>query len=821
MAENDFSGNYMETFGQKGEAVFHTPTRLTSFEKSEDGQVMLTCENGVKLAITILEDGLLRFRYAPDGRFPDDFSYALDERFQPVPAEFDIIEFGDGIAIQTRLLSIRISRENLKTRITHRLSGRTLCEDSKGFEWLDNRAHGGDVVRMSKKSRRGENFYGLGDKSCDLNLRERKFSLWGSDTYGYGVDTDPLYKNIPFYVSVQKGMSYGVFFDNTFRTEFDFAHAKDDEMSFAAPGGEMNYYFFHADTPLEVVALYTRLTGLPEMPPLWALAYHQCKWSYYPEANVREICAGFRERQIPCDAIYLDIDYMDGYRCFTWDAERFPDPKKMVADLEEDGFKTVAMIDPGLKIDETYDIWRQGYEKDYYCRRMDGAHFKGSVWPGLCHFPDFTNADVREWWADLYKEFMEDIGLRGIWNDMNEPAVFEDGTMPDDVRFHFDGHPCSHRKAHNIYGMQMVRATYEGLRRHSRGRRPFAITRSCYAGTQRFSSAWTGDNLASWDHLKMANRQCQRMATSGMSFIGSDIGGFIETPSAELYGRWMQLGAWHPFFRTHSSGDHGEQEPWSFGPEAEAMAKSAIELRYQLLPVHYTAFWQYATRGTPILRSLPLMEPGDPDVYWRAAEFGLGDNLYIVPVTAPAEDNPDERDGKQGRTLYLPEGQWFDYWTDEKMSTVREDIWVGTTEDHILTYVKAGSVLPHWPIQQYIGEIEHPTPVLHIWPTATDLTSEWYEDSGDHFTYENGDYRASCFTVAKTENGTLITRTYEGDWKPGYTGITLCLRAFPELTEVLIDGEKVSEFSTNENGHITLSASPDFKTVSLLETAKA
>lgn len=789
MADNDFSGNYMETFANSGEAKVFSPGTMTSFSREGDDVVEILCDNGTRLRVTVIEDGLLRFRFAPDGRFEDDFSYAIDERFLPQTPTWDIIEFGDGIAIQTETLSVRISRQGLKTRMTLRETGRTICEDAGGFEWVDNRAHGGEIVKMSKKCRAGEHFYGLGDKSCSLDIRGRKFSLWGSDTYGYGPETDPLYKNIPFYVSIHKGDAHGIFFDNTFRTEFDFGSERNDVNFFASPGGEMNYYFFSERNPLGVVALYTRLTGLPEMPPLWALAYHQCKWSYYPEAEVRSICEGFREHGVPCDAIYLDIDYMDGYRCFTWDAERFPEPKAMVADLEEIGFKTVAMIDPGLKIDETYPVWKEGYEGDYYCRRMDGALFKGSVWPGLCHFPDFTKPEVREWWADLYKEFMDDIGLRGIWNDMNEPAVFEDGTMPDDVRFDYDGHPCSHRKAHNVYGMQMVRATYEGLRRHSRGRRPFAITRSCYAGTQRFSSGWTGDNVASWEHLKIANRQCQRLATSGMSFIGSDIGGFIETPSPELYTRWMQLGAFHPFFRTHSSGDHGEQEPWSFGNEALDLVRKAVELRYRLLPMHYTAFWQYATTGIPILRSLPLSDAADADNYWRDAEFFVGDHLYVIPVTEPASTKLPEGRKSPGRTIYLPDGEWFHYYDGSQPEATQSDIWIDTPADYIPVYVRAGAIVPHWPLQQYVGEISDPQPELQCWPAESEVISQWYEDSGDYFDYESGEFRAS--TLVQTASA--IKRSWEGGWEPGYGKIRIILKMRESLKSIACDGEKISQ----------------------------
>ncbi len=784
MASEDFSGNYMEKARTSRGAADFLPGRMTEFRQLGDRSFEFLTDNGVLLRVSLVGDGIVRFRFTPEGRFEKDFSYALDPKYQPEVPEHEVVEFGDGVAIKTGHLSIRINRGGLKTTITDTLTGVILSQDEKGYHWEDNKEYGGEIVKMSKVCQNGEYYYGLGDKSCDLNLRGRKFQMWGSDTYAYTPDTDPLYKNIPFYISLCKGAAHGIFFDNTFRTHFDLGAERPDVTSFFAQGGEMNYYFIHGPEPLDVIRRYTRLTGTVNMPPLWTLGYHQCKWSYYPEAVVRNIANGFRSRRIPCDALYLDIDYMDGYRCFTWDAERFPDPKKLIKDLEKDGFKTVAIIDPGLKIDPDYPIWQEAYERDYFCRRQDGTLFKGSVWPGLCHFPDFTNPEVRDWWAGLFHNLIAETGIRGIWNDMNEPAVFEEGTFPRDVRHDYDGHPCSHRKAHNIYGMQMVRATQDGLRRNSNGRRTFSITRSAYAGTQRFACAWTGDNVASWEHLNMANLQCQRLASCGMSFIGSDVGGFIETPTAELYLRWIQLAVFHPFFRTHSSGDHGDQEPWSFDKKTTEHVRDAIELRYQLLPTVYTTFRQYVRDGTPMLRSLPFVDFKNPDAYWRSAEFFFGDHLYVVPIMAEGED---------GRFLYLPKGDWFAYHDDSQPKAVAKDIWIECPLDRIPVFVRSGAVIPHWPVQQYVGEIQHPEPELRIWTKNGAENSEWYEDEGDGQAWHDGGFRESKIRLEGSKGKLSLHREWQGHWEPGYETIhlTFCGIDSDEADiRVIIDGQE-------------------------------
>ena len=292
-------------------------------------------------------------------------------------------------------------------------------------------------------------------------------------------------------MGLKEGIGYGIFFDNSFRSHFDFAAERSEVTSFWAQGGEMNYYFIYGPGLLDVARSYTKLTGTPELPPLWAFGYHQCRWSYYPEIKLREVARGFRERAIPCDALYLDIDYMDGYRCFTWNKDHFPNPRKMVSELAEKGFKTVVIIDPGIKIDLDNDICNEGIDKGYFLKRQDGPFVRGRVWPGECFFPDFTHPDVREWWARLYLDLIRKDGVRGVWNDMNEPATFdlEGRTLYEDVRHDYDGHPCSHRKAHNVYGMQMSRASYEGVKRYSYPYRPFLITRATYSGGQRFASA--------------------------------------------------------------------------------------------------------------------------------------------------------------------------------------------------------------------------------------------------------------------------------------------------------------------------------------------
>ncbi|MFN3756843.1 MAG: TIM-barrel domain-containing protein, partial [Flavobacterium sp.] len=441
------------------------PTKVLSFEQDADNILFYTVNN-VVLKITVLRDSLLRFRYTTKGYFNKDFSYAIDKNQSHGYNELQVTEHKDFYLITTSKIKCRILKSNAKITIFD-LDGFAILDDELGFHWEESYEFGGNIVKMTKHSQEGECYYGMGDKATHLNLKGKRVENWATDQYAFHREQEPLYKVVPFYIGLHHNKAYGIFFDNTFRTFFDFCHERRNITSFWAEGGEMNYYFFYGPEMKDVVKTYTHLTGKPELPPMWTLGFHQCKWSYYPESKVREVASMFRKLKIPCDAIYLDIDYMEGFRCFTWNKEYFPDPKKMVTELAQDGFKTVAIIDPGIKIDKDYWVYQEALEKDYFCKRADGPYMKGKVWPGECNFPDYTNPEVREWWAGLYKELISDIGVKGVWNDMNEPAVMEvpTKTFPLDVRHDYDGHPCSHRKAHNIYGTQMARATYEGVKR--------------------------------------------------------------------------------------------------------------------------------------------------------------------------------------------------------------------------------------------------------------------------------------------------------------------------------------------------------------------
>ena len=498
--------------------------------------VTVACANG-SYALTVLAPNLIRVRFQPQAssiqhpasstQHPASSSYAIarsDDDWPP--CDLHVIETEAAIEIRTSRLVCRVAKA-LPSLAFLDLEGNVINEDEAGagwhpFDFAQDRLSARVVCH--KRIQPDERFYGLGERTFGLDRRGRRYETWHADPQCYQLDQDPINMCMPVLLGLhsQGRQGYGIFFDNTFRGHFDLGAADPDVASFGAEGGELCYYFIYGPALTTVVERYTELTGRIKLPPLWTLGYHQCRWSYYPEARVRKLAADFRKvHHVPCDCIHLDIHYMDGYRCFTWDSERFPDPAGLIADLHEQGFKVIVMIDPGIKADHRYWVCKSGLKQDVFCRLPDGKTiFKGPVWPGDCYFPDFTNPRVRAWWGDLY-EVLTDAGVDGFWNDMNEPVVFgpPGTTLPDFVRHDLEGRGGDHVEAHNVYGMQMARATVEGLMRLRPDERPVCITRSGWAGVQRYAMSWTGDNESNWAQLWLTMPMVMNLGLCGLPSV--------------------------------------------------------------------------------------------------------------------------------------------------------------------------------------------------------------------------------------------------------------------------------------------------------------
>lgn len=681
--------------------------------------VLVTCGDA-RLRVAPLDNGVIRVRLAPTGVFGRDFSWAVTAP-PPVQPNLALHESDETIIIRAGDVRVRIDRN--PCRLTFLDAADKLIArqcPSKGLTW------DGEEVRGWMSLDAHDHFFGLGEKGNPLDKRHTATVNWNTDTAEHDPWTDPLYQTHPFVLVVNDGVAFGLFFDNTYRSYFDFGKTSRSAWSFGADGGELNYYLIPGPRPADVVRRYAALVGTMPLPPLWSLGYQQCRWSYPTAKHVRQVARQFRRRKIPCDTVYVDIDYMDAFRCFTWNAKSFPRPDKLMKNLAADGFKVVAIVDPGIKCESGYDVFDEGVAGKHFCEGRDGKPYVGKVWPGETVYPDFTRPQTRRWWGQLNRR-MTDVGVRGIWNDMNEPADFSqpDGLAPLYMRHDNEGQPSDHRGVHNIYGMQMARSTYEGLREIHPGERPFVLTRAGYSGVQRFAATWTGDNLSSWEHLRMSIPMLLNMNLSGMIFCGADVGGFRDYPSPELFTRWVQLGIFYPLCRVHTAGGPS-QDPWSFGPAHEKIMRRAIELRYRLLPYLYSEMRHAAQTGEPVMRPLVYDFPDHRDVHKAQYEFLFGRQILVAPVV---------RQGETSRRLRLPKGDWYAFDGAQRHAGEEEfelPIRLGT----IPMFATAGAVIPMREVLQYADQRPLRELILHVYPGSGGGC--FYNDDGISFEHRSG-----------------------------------------------------------------------------------
>jgi len=705
------------------------------------------------IVITVLAPDMVRVRAVAGRSLPPDHSYAVAKTEWPV-VKIESTSNGNYQSIRTEQLEVRVQLAPFRVAF-YDAKGQLLSKDAddQGMSW------DGARVRVWKSAPQDEHYFGFGEKSTPLDKRGRALVMWNKDPEGFDASSEPLYQSVPFFLALRHGRAYGMFLDNTWRSSFDMASEFPDVYSFGAEGGELNYYFFAGPTPKQVVSRFTELVGRIPMPPRWSLGYIQSRYSYYPESKVRFIAENFRERGIPCDGIFLDIDFMDGYRIFTWDKTRFPDPKRMMTDLRRQGFHTIAIVDPYVKVDPNYWVYQQGLRDGYFVKKADGSVLTAKGWADLNAFPDFASPKVRDWWGGLLKGQLDE-GVAGYLTDMNEPTVVGSGsipasTFPMDTVHNTDIGPRPHAEIHNVYGMLETMATREGMLRARPNERPFIITRSTYAGGQRYAAQWSGDNYGTWDHLRLSMPMLNGMALSGLQFVGADIGGIVPVPSPELYTRWMQTGLLTPFAWTHSLGP-GNLEPWGFGNRLEAINRESIRLRYRLLPYIYTAFWQASQTGQPIMRPLLLEYPDDWLAVGTNDEYLFGNDLLIAPIV---------KDYDESRSVYLPKGTWIDYWTDRRYvgpATVQ----VQSPLDRMPLFVRGGAILPSQQDMQYTDQFPIDPLTLDVYPDGSS-SRQYYDDDGISFAYQKGVYFLEELSANETASGVNVTiASPEGSFRP-------------------------------------------------------
>jgi alpha-glucosidase len=780
---------------------------ITDLTRTETA-VTFNCRDGSQVRVTILASDLLRIRAAFRKPLPvRDHSWAIDKTSWKITG-WELKREADHTIISTDEIDLIIRHSPLLIEIRDAKTRQMINADERPMMFNPKNS----AVAAFKKLGFDEHFLGLGEKAARLDKRRGRFQMWNTDKPGYVEGDDPIYQSVPFYIGWQRSVSYGIFFDNSYRTYFDFGRSSQEYTYFSAEGGEMNYYFFYGPGIKKLLGRYADLTGHMPMPPIWALGNQQSRWSYYPEALAEEVVRTYRARDLPLDLLYLDINFMNGNRVFTWDPKHFPDPKSFLDRLGQLGVKVVTIVDPGIKYqpplpdarngseraklspqEKSYYVYNQGIKKNYFLKRKNGKLYIGKVWPGKSVFVDYTLSAAREWWGDLHSAYT-DQGVAGIWNDMNEPSDFIDqtGKSQMDVVSYDEGEYSTHAKNRNVFALLMALSTYEGLERLQPDRRPFVITRAAYAGIQRYSTMWTGDNLSSWDSLALSIPMFQSLGLSGQPFVGADIGGFIGRCDGELLTRWYQVGFLTPFCRNHKVIDGYDQEPWRFGKYYEDIIRKYLKLRYRLLPYLYTGLEEAHRTGVPIFRPLILNYDTDANTINIDDQFMIGSDLLVAPIIRP---------GLTSRAVYLPQGSWYDFWTGKKHDggmVIRAE----APLDIVPMFVRAGGIIPMGPEMNFVKEKSFDPINFEIYPDEkgrADLSL--YEDDGISPAYRKGVFRRTSITMDRLDDGFQIAcGAPEGSYNPGPRNFIFAVRSPLAVGQVSMDGKPLDLIDPNGKG---------------------
>ena len=761
---------------------------------------MISRQNGMDfrrgpllMRVEALTDAVIRVRVGKDGVLPEDASWAVAA---PLRGQRAAITAGaDGFT--TRQVAVHVDAATLAITVSD-LAGRTIVAEAAPV------AVAGTAFSLKQAMPLGEHYFGMGDKTGGLDRRGKTFVNWNTDAFGFSSADDPIYKSIPFFVSVGgAGGSYGVFLDNTFRTAFDFGHKTDGVLEMSGPDGPIDYYLIAGPTTAEVVRRYTDLTGKAPLAPRWALGYQQSRYSYMTATELREVAARLRKDKVPTDVLWLDIGFLDKNTPFTVDKTAYPDLPGLIRELGKDGFKVVTITDLHTAANRpkgTYPPYDTGVAGDHFVKNPDGSIYIAPVWPGPSAFPDFTQKRTRDWYGELFKEQVA-MGVAGSWNDMNEPAVFETPTktMPLDVQHRiatddFAPRTATQAEIHNVFGMENTRATFEGLKRLAPNERPFVMTRASYAGGQRYAVTWTGDNSATWDHLKLSIQQIINLGLSGFSYSGADVSGFAGGPSPDLLTRWFQIGAFYPVFRDHSATGTPRVEPWVDGPEHLAIRRRFVEERYRLMPYLYALTDRNARVGDPLLRPVFYDYPDAVrlpcDASWA---FTLGRSLLVAPPPAPESPQPYD--------VCLPAGGWFDYWSGLPVAATpiegRGPIQSATQAtgaatvigdrvrevprlDRLPVFVRAGSIIPRQAVVQSTAETPAGPLELHVYPGEA-CEGVLYADDGHSIGYTRGVLLRQTVRCERTAEGLRIAfDPREGSHKPWWKALRVTVHGWTQ-----------------------------------------
>ncbi len=763
-------------------------SEVTSYTKNAN-QVVFNCKDGSKLSVLLNSSSVVKIWFDPSGKLQrknQSFAVVSDE-LEKI-SEVQVNEEPTAYEIFTSKLRIRLNKNPMQLQIFDKWQ-KLLFSDYKD---LGHTSLGTTGKNAQKMLRADEHFFGLGEKTGTLNRRGNTYKMWNSDKPCYSTTEDPLYKSIPFFMSSYK---YGIFLDNTYKTNFDFGSKSNEYYSFNAPDGEFIYYFIHGKDYKEILQQYITLTGKPIMPPKWAFGFAQSRGMYTKEDQALNIAEEFRRRKIPCDIIYQDIGWTQHLQDFEWRKGNYKDPKTMLQTLSSQGFKMIVSQDPVIsKVNKAQ--WNEVNQLGYLVKdqRTGNAYNMPWPWGGDCGVVDFTLPAVADWWGNYQQKPLND-GVRGFWTDMGEPAWSNEEDMDRLNMQHYLG---THSEIHNVYGHTWDKVVKEQFEKHNPNKRVFQMTRAAYAGLQRYTFGWTGDSGNGSDVLngwaQMANQVAVGISAGlgGIPFWTTDISGYCgditDYPAmAELYTRWMQFGVFNPLSRAHHEGNNAV-EPWMFGEIAEKNAKAAIELKYQLFPYLYTYARKAHDTGLPITRGLFMEYPDDENTAKINDQFLFGEELLIAPVL---------KKGERVKKVYLPEGEWIDFNNKQTTYLGGQIIAYQAPLTTIPIFVKKGSIVPQIPVMQHLEERSDYPLFVHVFPNYEDESAsfELYEDDGNNQDYLKNIYSKTQFKCTTTNLGwqSTITSTDKGFRQSEKRNIILKYHLDKKPKSIAVDGKAIKD----------------------------
>ena len=727
-----------------------------------------------EFAVEVWSPQVVRVRVTPEGS-KRNVGYALVTDSPPGDSAFSFAATDDLVSLKTSAVTAEVElRPDL--RITFKdADGNVLNEDMPGKE-LGITVEGRKVTAY-KRLQDDERFIGMGEELGNLDRRGSVVTLKNTDNYRYDDPKVPMYVSIPFFMGLHHGKAYGLFFNNSYRSVFNFGASNKRFASFAFDGGALDEFFIHDASVAKILEHYTSLTGRMPLPPKWSLGYQQSRCSYYPEDQVMFIARTFRAKRIPLDGIVLDADYLHEYQPFRINKERFPDMRRLSDTLRGMNIELTASVNPGIAIDDTYEQYKSALKDDVLLRYADGELWVADIAPNTNHFVDFSDPRGRRWWIDNMKLY-QDLGIHGLWNDMNEPAI--DGqAIPDNVMFDFDGQKTSALEAQNYYGMLMARAAFESAEQYGGNRRPFVLSRSGFAGIQRYAAVWSGDNQAKDEHILLGALLVIQMGLSGVPFTGPDLGGYIGDGNKDLFRRWVEVGVFAPYLRNHRGQYQAANEPWAYGEEAEAISKAYIGFRYALMPYLYSTFHEAAETGMPVSRSLSIDASFDASVYspQYQYEFLFGPGLLVNPMTSQ----------ERRKETYLPAGPWYDIFTDERLEGGRV-VATDYAGHRLPIFAKGSAIIPMQREVQSTQDDPGSVLTVHVFNGTERNEFVVYDDDGETLDYRKGRFRKRTIAFDPVARQLKFSRP-EGSYESPFRRIRLVLHGFGDIRGATVNGK--------------------------------